>query len=92
MRITVQLLETVSGTLYDATILILWAGMQGSLGRPEQGLAGAKTAYRLNPLYPSWYNYYSSRLLFLPARYSEAALLLEQRTFDTPEREPRDMA
>ncbi|MEF0943077.1 adenylate/guanylate cyclase domain-containing protein [Rhizobium sp. BR 362] len=76
----------------DATILILWAWMQGSLGRPDKGLAGADIAYRLNPLYPSWYNYYKSRLLFLSGRYSEAALLLEQRTFDTPEREPRDMA
>lgn len=76
----------------DATILILWAWMQGALGRAERGLAGAEIAYRMNPLYPSWYNYYKSRLLFLSARYSEAALLLEQRTFDTPDREPRDMA
>ncbi|UWM85388.1 hypothetical protein N2A41_31535 (plasmid) [Rhizobium sp. SRDI969] len=76
----------------DATILILWAGMQGALGRPVKGLAGAEVAYRLNPLHPSWYNYYKSRLLFLAERYGEAATLLEQRTFDTPEREPRDMA
>jgi len=76
----------------DATILILWAFMQGSLGRPEEGLAGAETAYRLNPLYPSWYNYYKARLLFLSGRYGEASLLLEQRTFATPDREPRDMA
>lgn len=76
----------------DATILILWAWMQGALGRPEQGLAGAEVAYRLNPLHPAWYNYYKSRLLFQAGRYGEAAILLEQRTFDTPEREPRDMA
>ncbi|ARQ14462.1 adenylate cyclase protein (plasmid) [Rhizobium etli] len=76
----------------DATILILWAWMQGTLGRSGQGLAAAEMAYRLNPLYPSWYNYYKSRLLFLLGRYNEAALLLEQRTFDTPDREPRDMA
>lgn len=76
----------------DATILILWAWMQGSLGQPLKGLAGAEVAYRLNPLHPRWYNYYKSRLLFLVERYSEAAALLEQRTFDTPEIEPRDMA
>ncbi|PWI49862.1 hypothetical protein B5K03_33840 [Rhizobium phaseoli] len=76
----------------DATVLILWAWMQGSLGRSGLGLAAAEVAYRLNPLYPSWYNYYKSRLLFLSGRYNEAALLLEQRTFDTPDREPRDMA
>ncbi|WP_348649104.1 MULTISPECIES: adenylate/guanylate cyclase domain-containing protein [Rhizobium] len=76
----------------DATILILWAWTQGALGRPEQGLIGAEIAYRLNPLYPGWYNYYKSRLLFQVERYQEAAILLEQRTFDTPEREPRDMA
>lgn len=49
-------------------------------------------ACRLNPLYPSWYNYYKARLLFLSGRYGEASLLLEQRTFATPDREPRDMA
>ena len=76
----------------DATILILSASMQGSLGRPEEGLAGAEMACRLNPLYPSWYNYYKARLLFLSGRYGEASLLLEQRTFATPDREPRDMA
>jgi len=76
----------------DATILILWASMQGSLGRPEEGLAGAEMACRLNPLYPSWYNYYKARLLFLSGRYGEASILLEQRTFATPDREPRDMA
>ncbi len=76
----------------DATILIMWAWMQGAIGRAEEGLAGAEIAYRLNPLYPSWYNYYKSRLLFQTGRYSEAAVLLEQRTFATPEREPRDMA
>ncbi|ANK98828.1 MULTISPECIES: tetratricopeptide repeat protein [Rhizobium] len=76
----------------DATILILWASLQGALGRPELGLAGAEIACRLNTLHPSWYNYYKARLLFLGGRYSEAALLLEQRTFDTPETEPRDMA
>jgi len=35
--------------------------MQGALGRPDLGLAGAEMAYRLNPLNPSWYNYYGSR-------------------------------
>ncbi|MBX4940698.1 adenylate/guanylate cyclase domain-containing protein [Rhizobium binae] len=75
----------------DATILILWAWMQGALGRPVKGLAGAEVAYRLNPLHPRWYNYYKSRLLFLAERYGEAATLLEQRTFDTPDKEPRDM-
>ncbi len=76
----------------DATILILWSAMQGAVGRPERGLEGADIACRLNPLHPSWYNYYKARLLFLAGRYEEAALLLEQRTFSTPDREPRDLA
>ncbi|MHC2298042.1 adenylate/guanylate cyclase domain-containing protein [Rhizobium mongolense] len=76
----------------DPIIQIFWAWMQGALGRPERGLAAAQIALRLNPRHPSWYNYYLSRILFQLGRYSEAAVLLEQRTFDSPIRHPRDMA
>ncbi len=67
----------------DPIIQIIWAWMQGALGRPERGLAAAQLL-RINPRHPSWYNYYLSRILFQLGRYSEAAVLLEQRTFDSP--------
>jgi TolB-like protein/Tfp pilus assembly protein PilF len=76
----------------DPIIQIIWAWMQGALGRPERGLAAAQIALRINPRHPSWYNYYLSHILFQLGRYSEAAVLLEQRTFDSPIRHPRDMA
>jgi adenylate cyclase len=76
----------------DPLILIIWASLQSSQGRPEQALAAAELAIRLNPQYPPWYNYYVSRILFQLGRYQEAVVLLERRTFDTPERHPRDMA
>ena len=62
------------------------------MGRPERALPAAEIAFRLNPRQPGWYNYYLSHILFQLGRYSEAAVLLEQRTFDTPTRHPRDMA
>ncbi|PSH63436.1 hypothetical protein CU102_23780 [Phyllobacterium brassicacearum] len=76
----------------DAMIQIIWAWMQGALGRPERALPAIQIAFRINPRHPSWYNYYLSHILFQLGRYSEAAVLLEQRTFDSPSRHPRDMA
>ncbi len=76
----------------DPIIQIIWAWMQGCLGRPERALPAAQIAFRINPRHPSWYNYYLSHILFQLGRYSEAAVLLEQRTFDSPTRHPRDMA
>lgn len=76
----------------DPMIQITWAWKEGALGRPEAGLVGAEMAIRLNPLYPGWYNYFRSRLLFNLERFGEATTLFEQRTFDSPSKHPRDMA
>jgi adenylate cyclase len=76
----------------DPIIQIIWAWVQGALGRPERALPAAQIAFRINPRHPNWYNYYLSRILFQLGRYSEAAVLLEQRTFDSPTRHPRDLA
>ncbi|MGO4437633.1 adenylate/guanylate cyclase domain-containing protein [Rhizobium sp. RAF56] len=76
----------------DPLIQIIWASVQGTLGRAERALAAIQLACRLNPKYPSWYNYYLSRILFQLERYGEAAALLEQLTFANPARHPRDVA
>lgn len=78
--------------LNDPMIQITWAWKEGALGRPDIGLVAAEMAIRLNPLYPGWYNYFRSRLLFNLERFGEATTLFEQSTFDSPSKHPRDMA
>jgi adenylate cyclase len=65
----------------DAMIQISWAWLQSCLGTPERGLPAADVAFRLNPLHPTWYNYFLGRILFQLGRHGEAAAHLERPTF-----------
>jgi adenylate cyclase len=76
----------------DAVIQIVWAWVQGCVGKPERALPAAEIAFRLNPRHPTWYNYYFSHILFQLGRDGDAADLLEQLTMDAPARHPRHMA
>ena len=75
----------------DHMIQIVWAWVQACVGNPEHALAAVEIAFRLNPRYPSWYNFYLSRILFQLGRFGEVASLLEQRIFDAPARHGREM-
>ena len=76
----------------DPFIQADWAWMQACLGNPERALAASDIATKLNPRYPTWYNYYRARILFQLERYADAAVTFEQQTLEHPERHPRDMA
>jgi tetratricopeptide (TPR) repeat protein len=76
----------------DAMIQITWAWLQACLGNPGQGLEAAEFARRLNPLHPSWYGYYRTRILFLLGRYEEAAAILDESTRADPLQHPQDLA
>jgi adenylate cyclase len=75
----------------DPTIQMVWAFAQACFGRPEQGLPAAEMAFRLNPLHPSWYTHFLSRILFLLRRYEEVATALEPRTREPPVTHRRDL-
>lgn len=75
----------------DAKIQIFWAWMQGVRGKPERGMAAAELAYRLNPRHPLWYDMSLARLHFQLGSYGEAATLLEERIWDAPARQLRDL-
>jgi adenylate cyclase len=77
----------------DPTIQIVSGWVQGCLGRPEQGLAAAELASRLNPRHPAWYESIRGRMLFLLGRHAEAAPRLESLNFPhAPLRHLRDVA
>jgi adenylate cyclase len=75
----------------DHMIQIVWAWVQACVGNPEHALPAVEIAFRLNPRYPSWYNFYLSCILFQLGRFGEVASLLEQRIFDAPARHGREM-
>jgi tetratricopeptide (TPR) repeat protein len=76
----------------DPLIQMTWAFAQACFGRSEQGLPAAEMAFRLNPLHPSWYTHFLSRILFLLRRYEEVATALEPRTREPPVMHRRDLA
>jgi TolB-like protein/class 3 adenylate cyclase len=76
----------------DPLIQMTWAFAQACFGRPEQGLPAAELAFRLNPLRPTWYTHFLSRILFLLRRYEEVATALEPRTREPPAMHRRDLA
>ena len=75
----------------DAMIQMVWAWLQGCLGKPERGLPAAEISRRLNPHHPGWYNHFLARILFQLGRYGEAAALMKQRNFGAPLRDLRDV-
>ena len=70
---------------------MFWAWVQGCLGRPDAGLDAARTALRLHPHHPRWYDTFLARLLFLLRRYEQAAGLFEQANSTSPSRRLRDI-
>jgi predicted Zn-dependent protease len=76
----------------DPIIQMTWAFAQACFGKPEQALPAAETALRLNPLHPSWYTHFLSRIHFLLHRYEDVVTALEPRTREPPVTHPRDLA
>ena len=56
----------------SADVLTFYSAWASSFGKPEQGVAAAERAMRLDPSYPPWANQMFAYAYFMNGRYAEA--------------------